>query len=76
MFMTWEDAKREFPGKWVIFRNPQYEDIFKQNLIGGELVATASGMQEMEDAVPEDDYAYAISHTWEDDAVGILKFGF
>jgi FAD synthase len=78
MFMTWEEAKEKFPGKWVIFRNPKYadEDIFHMNLLGGELVATASKMQEMEDAIPEDDGVYAVSHTWEDEAIGILKSGF
>ena len=76
MFLTWEEAKIKYPGKWVIFRNPQYLDIFHVNFVGGEFVTTAEDMQEMEDSIPEDGGSYAVKHTEAHNAVGLLKSGY
>jgi len=78
MFLTWKEAKIQYPDKWVIFRNPQFEDKFHMNLIGGEVAGLADDQEEMWGAVPEidDGNYYLFRHTREDEAVGLLKSGY
>ena len=28
MFLTWEEAKQKYPNKWVVFKDPQFNDDF------------------------------------------------
>ncbi|MCL2198843.1 MAG: hypothetical protein FWB80_07960 [Defluviitaleaceae bacterium] len=81
MFITWEEAKAKYPDKWVVFKDPQYKDIFHMNFIGGIFVGTADDQEEMEKLIPyenteDDDYVYLSQHTRGEDAVGLLKSGF
>ena len=69
MFITWEEAKEKYPNKWVILRNPQFEQPeFWHGLIGGDFVATANDQTDMFDSVPDEDdgFMYVIEHTWVD----------
>jgi len=75
MFITWEEAKQKYPNKWVVFRNPQFKDIFHMDFIGGEFVLTANDQEEMFDIMPDEDCHLAGFHTREDEAVGLLKSG-
>ena len=78
MFITWEEAKQKYPNKWVVFKNPQYGDVFHMDFIGGEFVGIANDQEEMFCLIPDidDGYFYAPRHTKEEDAVGLLKSGF
>jgi len=78
MFITWDDAKEKYPGKWVILRNPQYSDIFHTELVGGHFVAIANDQSDMYNSIPDEDdgNVYSIRHTWEEHAVGLLKSGY
>ncbi|MCL2225222.1 MAG: hypothetical protein FWB96_09690 [Defluviitaleaceae bacterium] len=76
MFITWEDAKQKYPNKWVVFKNPQFGDVFHMDFIGGEFVLTADNQTEMFATMPNEDCQFAGFHTREDDAVGLLKSGF
>ncbi|MCL2358006.1 MAG: DUF4317 domain-containing protein [Defluviitaleaceae bacterium] len=71
MFITWEEAKQKYPDKWVVFRNPQYKDIFHMEFIGGEFVMTANNQKELFSSIPEGIGKFTSRHTREDDAVGV-----
>lgn len=77
MFISWEEAKQKYPDKWVVFKDPKYNDIFHMEFVGGYFVGTAEDMESMESLMPnlDDGYIYAPRHTREDEAVGILKSG-
>ena len=75
MFITWEEAKEKYPDKWVVFKDPQYNDIFHIEFIGGEFVLTANDQEEMFNAIPDEGH-FAGFHTREDEAVGLLKSGY
>ena len=81
MYITWDEAKEKFKGKWVVLRNPDWADKFHMNLIGGELVGTADDMLGMEALVPDydevtqKDNVYLSKHTEEDTAVGLTYLG-
>ncbi|MCL2387755.1 MAG: hypothetical protein FWC89_09450 [Defluviitaleaceae bacterium] len=78
MYITWEDAKQQFKNKWVVIKNPEYEDIFHMHLIGGEFVGIADTQSEMFNLIPDtsDDDTYTGRHTEEENAVGVLMFGY
>ncbi|MCL2168431.1 MAG: hypothetical protein FWB74_00225 [Defluviitaleaceae bacterium] len=66
MYITWEEAKEKYPNKWVILRNPQFEQPdFWHGLIGGEFVATANDQPEMFGMMPDEDdgFMYLAEHT-------------
>ena len=75
MFLTWEEVKQKYPNKWVVFKDPQYNDIFHMEFIGGEFVLTADNQKEMFDSMP-DEGRFTGRHTREDEAVGLLKSGY
>ena len=76
MFLKWIDAKKQYPAKWVIFKNPKYLDKFHMELIGGNFVATADTQSEMfgiiESCEADDSDIFTGKHTEEDEAVGTL----
>ena len=78
MFMTWEDAKAKYGNNWVVFRNPQYNDKFHIDFVGGEFVGIADDQEEMFNLMPDEDdgNVYTGRHTREDEAVGILMSGY
>ena len=78
MFLTWEEAKQKYPNKWVVFKDPQYKDIFHMEFIGGSEVGIAADMESMENLIPDldDGHVYLSRHTREDEAVGLLKSGY
>ena len=76
MFITWEEAKRKYPNKWVVFKDPQFKDKFYMEFIGGEFVFSANDQEEMFNSMPDEEFQYAAFHTREDEAVGLLKSGF
>jgi len=76
MFLTWEEAKQKYPNMWVVFKNPQYEDIFHMEFIGGEFVMTANDQEELFSSIPEGIGEFTSRHTREDEAVGVLTFGY
>ena len=76
MFLTWEEAKAKFPNKWVVFKNPRYNDVFHMDLIGGEFAFTAGNQDELFDLINEDLGLHTARHTGEDDAVGLLLSGY
>lgn len=78
LFISWEEIKQKYINKWVVFKNPQYNDKFGMEFIGGEYVGIADDLDEMFNLIPEidDGYVYTSRHTREDEAVGILKSGY
>ena len=76
MFLTWEEAKQKYPNKWVVFKDPQFGDIFHMDFIGGEFVLTANDQDELFDAIPDDLGFHTARHTREDDAIGLLTSGY
>jgi len=76
MFITWEEAKEKYPDRWVVFKDPQYRDVFHMEFIGGEFVLTAGSQKELFDSIPDDIGVHTARHTREDEAVGLLKSGF
>jgi len=76
MFLTWEEAKQKYPNKWVVFKDPQFGDDFDMDFIGGEFVLIANDQDELFDSIPDDIGVHTARHTREDDAVGLLTFGF
>jgi hypothetical protein len=78
MFITWEEAKQKYPNNWVVFKDPQYNDKFHMDFIGGEFVGIADDMDSMEALMPDldDGHTYTPRHTREDEAIGLLKSGF
>ncbi|MCL1883140.1 MAG: DUF4317 domain-containing protein [Defluviitaleaceae bacterium] len=75
VFLTWEEAKQKYPNKWVVFKNPQYEDIFHMEFIGGDFVMTAENQKELFSSIPKGIGEFTSRHTREDEAVGLLKSG-
>ena len=76
MFLTWEEAKQKYPNKWVVFKDPQFKDMFDMEFIGGDFVLTASNQKELFASIPDDIGVHTARHTREDEAVGLLKSGF
>jgi len=76
MFITWEEAKQKYPNKWVVFKNPQYNDIFHMDFVGGEFVLIADNQKELFNAIPDDLGLHTARHTREDEAVGLLMSGY
>jgi len=66
MFLTWEDAKKKYPNRWVVFKNPQFKDRFHMELIGGELLLTADDQEELFNSIPND-VVHTARHTREDE---------
>ena len=76
MFLTWEEAKVKYPDKWVVFKDPQFGDMFHMDFIGGEFVMTADNQKELFSSIPKGIGAFTSRHTREDEAVGLLSSGF
>jgi len=76
MFLSWEDAKKLYPNKWVVFKNPQFGDAFHMDFLGGEFFITAANQPEVFSIIPDDIGEYTVRHTREDEAVGVLTFGY
>jgi hypothetical protein len=73
MYITWEEAKEMYRGKWVALKNPTYSDMFHLRLIGGFLMGTSDNADDAENLVPMDDFDndYVCRHTEEESAVGL-----
>jgi len=76
MFLTWEDAKKRYPNRWVVFKNPQFKDRFNMKLIGGEFVLTADDQEELFRSIPEDIGEHTARHTREDDEFATFAFNY
>ena len=80
MYLSWEEAIDRYKGKWVIFKNPTYNDPFHMELQGGEFVGTAGTQSEMFSLIaqhnnnPADTFTFR--HTEEDEAVGLILSSF